>query len=444
MACTLAISLAAGLLFGLIPVWKYGRPHLHEGLRGSGRSLSPSKERHRARSVLIAVQVALALVLMVGSGLMIRTFQALRRVDPGFSRPEEVDTLRVSIPVTQVGEAERVVRTEEAILRKIEALAGVSAAGMVDRLPMDTSSDHPVYAEDRPVQEGSVPPMRRFKMLSPGYATATGSRLIAGRDITWNEIYQQLPVALVSENLARELWQDPRAAIGKRIRTGRNDDWSEVIGVLKDVRDDGIDHRAPAVVYWPLWQRNWAGGPYVIRSVALVIRTSRAGSSGLRRELQQAVASINASLAIADVKTLETVYERSLARASFTLALLAIAGGMALLLGVVGIYGVVSYSVSQRNREIGIRLALGAHLAGVIRLFVREGLVVSGIGAAFGLAVALVLTRLMKSLLFEVSPADPLTYLVASAGLILAAALASYLPARRATRVDPVEALRAE
>jgi ABC-type antimicrobial peptide transport system permease subunit len=217
-----------------------------------------------------------------------------------------------------------------------------------------------------------------------------------------------------------------------------------VIGVLGDLRDDGIDQRAPAMVYWPLWQKNWAGPGYVTRSVAFVIRTPRAGSAGLRRELEQAVASVNASLAVADVKTLEAVYDRSLARASFTLALLAIAGGMALLLGLVGIYGAVSYSVSQRNREIGIRLAVGASFGQVIGLFVRHGLAVSGIGAVCGLAAALVLTRLMKSLLFEVSPADPLTYVAALAGLILAAALASYLPARRATRVDPVEALRVE
>jgi predicted lysophospholipase L1 biosynthesis ABC-type transport system permease subunit len=183
---------------------------------------------------------------------------------------------------------------------------------------------------------------------------------------------------------------------------------------------------------------------YLVRGVAFVIRRPRAGSAGLRRELEQAVGSVNPSLAVAEVQTLGTVYDSSLARASFTLALLAVAAGMALLFGVVGIYGVVSYSVSQRNREIGIRLAMGARFGQVIGLFVRHGLAVSGIGVACGLAVALVLTRLMKSLLFAVSPLDPLTYVAALAGLILAAALASYLPARRATRVDPAEALRVE
>ncbi len=427
LAFTLGTSLAAGLLFGLIPVWRYARPHLSEGLRG-GRSLSASRQRHHARNVLIAVQVALAMVLLVSSGLMIRTFQALRRVDPGFSRPQEVETFRVSIPDTQVRDAEMVIRTEEAVLRKIQSLAGVSAVGMVDTLPMDPGSTHPLYAEDQTPNDGSVPVIRRFKMVAPGYAAAVGSRLIAGRDITWAETYSQAPVALVSENLAREWWRDPRAAIGKRIRTALTDDWREVVGVLQDVHDDGIDQRSPAMVYWPLWQKNWAGPGYVIRSVAFVIRTPRAGTAGLRRELQQAVAAVNAGLAVADVQTLETVYDRSLARASFTLALLAVAAGMALLLALVGIYGVVSYSVSQRNREIGIRLALGAAIGEVIGLFVRQSLALSAVGAACGLAVALVLTRLMKSLLFEVSPVYPLTYAAALAGLILAAALASYLP----------------
>jgi hypothetical protein len=268
--------------------------------------------------------------------------------------------------------------------------------------------------------------------------------LIAGRDLTWAETYSRAPVALISENLAREWWRDPRAAIGKRIRTALNDDWREVIGVIEDLRDNGIDQPAPAMVYWPLWQRNWAGPGYVIRNVAFVIRTPRAGSAGLRRELEQAVASVNANLPVANMKTLETVYDRSLARASFTLALLAIAGSMALLLGLVGIYGVISYSVSQRNREIGIRLAVGAPYREVVALFVRHGLVVSAIGTGCGLAASLALTRLMKSLLFEVNAADPLTYVAASATLILASAVASCVPARRATRVDPAEALRVE
>jgi putative ABC transport system permease protein len=443
-AFALGISLAAGLLFGLIPVFKYVRPQLSDGLRGGGRSLTLSRERHRARNVLIAVQVASTLVLLVGSGLMLRSFQALHRVAPGFGPAHQIETFRVSVPETLVKDPERVIRTEEAILHKMEALAGVQAVGMVSELPLEGSAKHVIYAEDHPPQEGSFPAIRCIRMLSPGYAATVGSHLVAGRDVTWAETYSHAPVALISESLAREWWHDPRAAIGKRIRATFNDDWREVIGVLEDMRDDGVDQRAPAISYWPLWQVNWAGPGYVTRSVAFVIHTPRAGSADLRRELEHAVDSVNANLAVADIKTLETVYDRSLSRPSFTLTLLVIASGMALLLGLVGIYGLVSYSVSQRNREIGVRLALGSPPAEVIRLFVRNGLAVSGIGAACGFAAASVLTRLMKSLLFEVSPADPITYFVALAGLVLAAALASYLPARRAARLDPVDALRAE
>jgi predicted permease len=445
LAFALGISLAAGLGFGLIPVWKYARPHLASALRSGGRSLSRSKERNRARSILVVVQVALALILLVSSGLMIRTFQALRHVDPGFSNAHAVQTFRISIPATQVKEPERVLRMEQEILNRIAALPGVSSVAMTNVLPLQGGSNDPIYADDRTYREGQIPPIRRYKFVSPDYVSAMGSRLIAGREITWTETYNHRNVTLVPENLARELWRDPRAAIGKRIRSTLKDEWSEVIGVVANLHDNGVDQNAPTIVYWPLLQKNAEGGSISVRrSLAYVIRSPRAGSTGLMQEVRQTVSSVNPSLPVAEVRTLETIYDRSLARTSFTLVLLAIAGGMALLLGVIGIYGVVSYSVAQRTREIGIRLALGAPLQGVTGMFVRHGLVLSGVGAVCGLTAAFAVTRLMKSLLFDVSPADPLTYVAVSAGLILAAMIASYLPARRATAIDPVETLRAE
>jgi predicted permease len=441
----LGLSLAFGLIFGLVPVWKYARPHLSNGLRGGGRSLTADRERHRARNILVVVQVALALVLLVGSGLMIRTFRALRRVDPGFSGASQLQTVRIGIPATQVKDPLRVVRMEEEILRRIEALPGVSSVAMINSIPLDGGSNDPISAEDHPATQGGIPPVRRFKFVSPGYVSTIGSHLIAGRDFTWTEFYNRTPVALISENLARELWHDPRAAIGKRIRVTLKDDWRDVVGVVADLRDDGVDRNAPAIVYWPLLRKNFESSTGdVSRSLAFVVRTPRAGATALLQDLQRAVAAVNPNLAVADVKTLGSVYDRSLARTSLTLVLLAIAGGMALLLGVVGIYGIISYAVAQRTREIGIRLALGAPLQNVTGLFVSHGLTMSAMGTICGLAASLALSRLMKSLLFEVSPADPLTYVIAAAGLILAALLGSYLPARKATRVDPVEALRAE
>ncbi|HXE11146.1 MAG TPA: ABC transporter permease [Bryobacteraceae bacterium] len=439
-------AITVSVLFGLIPVARYAKPQIANALRGGGRSMSHSKDRHRVRSVLVVVQVALALILLVTSGLMIRTFRNLRHVDPGFTNAAEIQTVRISIQEKQVKEPERVVRMEQAMLNKIAAINGVKSVSITSSVTMGGyESNDPVYAEDKTYREGALPPLRRFKLIAPGYFNTMGQRMLAGRDLTWAEIYNQRSVALVSENTAREMWGSPQVAIGKHIRVTVKDDWREVIGVVADEHTDGIEKKAPTIVYWPLFLKNFEADPVEVqRSIAFVIRTPRAGSMSMREELRNAIWSINPNLPLANVETVETLYDRSLARTSFTLILLAIAGGMALLLGIVGIYGVISYSVSQRTREIGIRLALGAPLSGVTRLFLRNGLQLSAIGCACGLAAALVLTQLMKSLLFSVSPADPLTYVAMSIALIAAAALASYLPARKAIKVDPVEALRAE
>jgi len=221
---------------------------LWNALGSSGRTLSESRDRHRARGLLVIVQVALAAVLLVGAGLMIRTFRALRDVDPGFAGASQIETMRTGIPDSQVKEPERVIRMEEAIVRSLQAIPDVSAAAIVDTLPMGGGSNDPVYAEDHTAQANGVPPIRRHKYVSPGFFAATGARLIAGRDFTWAETYNQTPVALVSENMTRELWRDPRAAIGKRIRPTLKDDWREVIGVAADLYDDGLNQKAPGIV----------------------------------------------------------------------------------------------------------------------------------------------------------------------------------------------------
>jgi predicted permease len=354
--------------------------------------------------------------------------------------------VRITIPDEQVKQPERVVRMEHAMLDKISAINGVKSVSITSSVTMGGyESNDPVYAEDKTYREGTLAPLRRFKWIAPGYFKTMGRRMLAGRDLAWAEIFNQRPVALVSGNTARAMWGSPQAAIGKRIRVNLKDDWSEVIGVVANEYTDGVDKKAPAIVYWPLFQKNFeAASVNAQRSVAFVIRTPRAGSLSLRNELRNAIWSVDANLPLANVETVETLYDRSLARTSFTLIMLAIAGAMALLLGIVGIYGVISYSVSQRTREIGIRLALGAPLGNVTRLFLRSGLLLSAVGCACGLAAAPVLTRLMKSLLFSVSPSNPLTYVTMAVVLTSAAALASYLPARRAAKIDPVEALRAE
>jgi predicted permease len=445
LAFAFVVSVLTGVVFGLTPAMKKAGTDVAAELRGGGRAQSSSRERNRTRGLLVVLQVGLAVVLVVGSGLMIRTFQALRHVDPGFAQADTLQTFQVSILPTQAKEDVRAIRMEEEILRKVEAIGGTAAVGIINDLPMEGGSNDPIYVQDQAVHQRSVPPVRRFKYVSPGYFAAVGTRLVAGRDLTWKETYDELPVALVSENLAREFWGDPQAAIGKRIRSSLKDDWREVIGVVADVRDNGVNEQAPSIVYWPLLQKNFeSAATFTIRDVRFVMRSQWAGSLRLVPELRRAVASVNGSLPIADVKTLQSVYDRSLALTSFASSLLIIAGGMSLILGLVGLYGVLSYAVAQRTREIGIRLALGASLGDVTGMFLGYGLRLAGVGAVSGLAAALLLTRLMQSLLYGVSSADPFTYGAAFGGIIVAAALASYLPARRATKVDPVVALRAE
>ncbi|OLC75385.1 MAG: multidrug ABC transporter substrate-binding protein [Acidobacteria bacterium 13_1_40CM_4_65_8] len=443
---TLAISVAAGLLFGSIPVIKYAGPQLSTTLRSGGRTLSASKERHRARSTLVVVQVALALVLLVSSGLMIRTFQALKHVQPGFTRPEEVQTLRISIPESQVKDPVMVIRMEQDIVNKLAAIPGVSSVGLTSIIPMaDQGWRDPISTDDREYPEGQIPPLRLFKFASPGLVTTMGNHVVAGRDFTWTDVYENRQVAMVSENMARELWREPSAAIGKRIRETFKSPWREIVGVVSDERDDGVNQKAPSIVSWPILMANFVNEQtFVRRSMAYMIRSSRTGSNGFVNEISQAVWSVNPNLPLANVRTLQEIYNASLARTSFTLVMLAIAGAMALLLGVAGIYGVISYSVSQRTREIGIRIALGAQNAEVTRMFVRHGVMLAAIGIACGLAAAFALMRLMSSLLFDVSPIDPLTYGAVALSLVAAAVIASYVPALRATMIDPVEALRAE
>jgi predicted permease len=443
---TLLISLFSSILFGSIPIFKYAGVRLSTGIRQGGRALSQSKEQHRARSVLVVVQVALALVLLICSGLMIRTFRALTEVKTGFVGPAALQTFRISIVGAQVKEDEKVVRMEEEISDRLAAIPGVSSVGISSKLPMTGQSwSDPIFLEDRTYAEGQLPPLRRFKFISPGYFSTLGTPLVAGREITWNDTYKKIQVAMVSENLARELWHDPSAALGKRIRVGSKDDWREIIGVVGDVYDDGVIKPATKSVYWPLMMDHFeSDDSMAMRNVAFAIRSSRTGSESYLNDVRQAVWSMNPNLPLADVHSLDFFYRKSMARTSFTLIMLGVAGSMALLLGVVGIYGVIAYSVAQRTREIGIRMALGAQQKTLTGMFVRHGLVLTGVGVACGLLVAIVVMRLMSSLLFKVSPVDPVAYGAASLGLVATAFLASYLPSRRASAVDPVEALRAE
>lgn len=445
---TLGVAVFVGFVIGLVPVIKYSGVSISTGLREGGRALSQSRERHRARKILVVVQVALALVLLICSSLMVRTFQALLHVSPGFTDPASLASFRIYIPETQIPETqrERVVRMEQAIRDRLAAIPSVQSVAITNSVPMDGSQNmDPVMAEDHVYKPGELAPLRRFKFVAPGTFQTLGTSLVAGRDYTWPELYQKRPLAVISENFAHEYWGSAQAALGKRIRVGSTDEWREVIGVAQNVYDDGVSKAAPSIVYWPLFANSFEGDKETVRrGVHFVIRSSRAGSSAFNREVQQAVWSVNPNLPLADVTTEGELYRKSMARTSFMLVMLSVAGGMALLLGIVGIYGVISYTVTQRRREIGIRMALGAQREELTAMFVRQGFWLTMAGVVTGLVVAAFALRLMTSLLFGISAFDPLSYSVATVVITGVALLACYLPSRKASVVNPVQALRAE
>jgi predicted permease len=446
LAFTVVLSVLAGLLFGSIPAWRYAR--VKPALNTGGRTASVSRTRQRTRSALVVAQVAMALLLLVSAALMIRTVAALRNVDPGFTDPAHLETMRISIPDTMIGNDPKVTRMEQEIEDQIAAIPGVRSVGFAAAAPLeDFDPNWDLIRVEGKNYEGGEPPLRMYNYVAPGFFSTMGTRIVAGRDFTWADVYGTQNKVMVSENFARESWGSAASAIGKRVRQFDTTPWQEVIGVVEDVRAHGVDEKAPAIVYWPVL----LGSPYsrepslfVVRDVRFEIRSDRAGTENLLNQVQQAVWSVNANLPVAAAGTMQEIYARSMARTSFTLTMLAIAGSMALLLGVIGIYGVISYAVSQRTREIGIRIALGAQKSELRWMFMRFALTVTAVGVAIGLIAAAGLTRLMSSLLFGVSPMDPLTFLAVPLLLAMAAAVASYLPAWRATRVNPVEALRAE
>jgi putative ABC transport system permease protein len=445
----LALSVLSGLLFGLIPALKYTSSRGAALSRAvAGRTTSASRERHRARNFLVVGQVAMALVLLVCAGLMIRTFNAMRNVQPGFTDARTLQVMRITVPDSLVPEPERVTRLQNAVADKLATIQGVKSVAFGSDMPLEgyEAGWDELMAEGKNYPENEIPPMRLYKYVAPGFFSTAGTRLIAGRDVSWSEIYQLRPVILVSDGLAREMWGSAQAALGKRAREFGSSPWAEVIGVVEDVRENGVQAPAPETVYWPTMLPAQYGGTGidVQRNLTFVVRSDRAGNQGFVEEIRQAVWSVNGNLPVASVQTMQEVYDKSVARTSFTLVMLGIAGAMSIALGVIGIYGVLSYTVSQRRREIGIRLALGAQRENVLGMVLGSGAKMALIGVAIGVAIALALTRWMSSLLFGVTAHDPLTFALVALLLFAVALAACWIPARRATRVDPMVALRYE
>ncbi|HEV8364790.1 MAG TPA: ADOP family duplicated permease [Gemmatimonadaceae bacterium] len=434
----LAISLVSAALFGLIAVFRFAKPSVM-ALKEGGRA-SDAPGRHRTRNALVVAQVALALLLTIVSGLMIRTSMEMRRMDPGFTRPDEVLTFRIAIPPGLISDALQVARTHQLIAERLTRVPGVTSAGISSSITMDGEDNgNPLEPEGVSIPRGRLTQLYRYKSVAPGYFETMGNRIVAGRSITWNEIFELRRVLLISESLAREFWKDPANAIGKRARPTDGYAWREIVGVVGDERDDGLNHPPTKIVYWPM-----LNGVYDRQSFAYAVRSERAGTAAFQRELKDAVWSVNPNLPLSDVQTLNEIEARSMAQTSFTMVMLGIAASVALLIGVVGIYGVIAYVAAQRTREIGIRIALGAQIGEVRRMFLRRGLWLTAAGIALGIGAALAVTRVLSALLFGVGATDPLTYAAVSGVLAVVALGAMYLPARRASRVDPIIALRAD
>jgi predicted permease len=445
---TIAITVIATLLIACVPILKSTRPQLVSDLQEGGRGVGDGRRGPGTRKALVMVQVALSVVLLICSGLMLRTFRAMMNVSPGFTSPETVQTFGFYIPDTQVPDTspELVIRMDEAIVQKIASIPGVSSASIGRSVPMDNNdSNNPVYVQNRTYEDSAVPPARRFNYVAPGFFSTLGTRLLAGRDFTWTDTFEKSPAVIVSRSFANEYWRQPQDALGQRIRVVSTDPWREIIGVSEDVHYDGVEKPSPSMVYWPLLMDNFAGHKQRLqRATVFVVRSRLAGTQSLIKAIQKQVTMVNPNVPLANSETLGDLYTHSMARTTFTLVILCVSGGIVLLLGMVGIYGVIAYSVSQRTREIGIRMALGAERLSISNMVLRQGALLVLIGIAVGLVASLFAVQLIRALLYGIQPIDPVTFVAVPLLLLAVAFLASYLPARRASRLDPMVALRYE
>jgi putative ABC transport system permease protein len=445
VSLTLLLALGGSVAFALIPALRITRASVTTMLGGAGRTMSKGRSSVRMRNALVVSQVALALLLMVTSGLMARSFGSLRKLDPGFTDPDHVLTFRVNLPDAQVPAAEDVARFHETVVQELLRLPDVVSATGTNSVPMDGwTSNQTLFIEDSPTPDGERPPEARVKWVGGAYFSTLGISIRVGRGLTWADTRERSPVVVVNAAYARIHWGDPTKALGRRIAY-RPDRWYEIVGVSANTYDDGLDRPAVPVVYWPVAvPAFWGHRLWVPRWFAYVVRTRTTDPADLLPRIRKIVHDANPDIPVFGVQSLAAIRDRSLLRTSVTAGLLAIATLMAVLLAVVGVYGVVSYSVVQRTREIGIRLALGATQANVHTLVLRDGLVLVGVGVALGLLSATGLTRFMSALLYGVRPGDIATYGLAALAVAGVAVAATWLPARAATRVDPVKVISSE
>ena len=439
---TAIVTLGCALVAGAFPLFHRGGHDLAAELREGARGATVGRERHRVRNALVVTQIALALILLVGSGLMYRSFQALRAVDPGF-RAENVLTAQITVPTAEIEGWEATAGFFRQLRDRLLAEPGVLEVGFAQGVPLDGSvSFSGIEVEDHPRSPSELPIFASNNLVDVGYLESVGITLLEGRTLRSGDGAEAGRSVVVSRSFAREHWPDG-SALGRRVRLGfEGEDWYGIVGVVEDAHYGSLEGPAEQMVYWPttIGPRE---SPQPARTLQATIRTA-ADPLSFVPVLRRVVQEQNSRIPVSNPRLLESIADAATSRISFTMTLLAAASGIALLLGLVGIYGVISYVVSQRTREIGVRMAMGATAPTVRGMVVRQGLALATIGVGVGLLAAAALSRLMASLLYGVGALDPLTYGVVAGLLVAVATAASWIPAHRASRVNPSIALRSD
>jgi len=438
LAFTFAASVLTGILFGLVPALQISRPDVQESIRETGRSVSGNRRQSRFRQALIVVEVALSVVLLVGAGLLFRSFLRLQSADTGFVS-EHVWTARLTLSGTSYANQADYDRFYNQVLQKVSAVPGVQDAGLINTLPLDKGPTTGFRVDGRPVETPDKWPSANYRSVSPNYFRAMGIPVLQGRAYTDRDTTNTPLVMIVNQKLADEEFAGENP-IGKRITFGNINNnqpvWFEIVGVVANVRSLELREEPTAELYFASLQDYWP-------AMSLVVR-SNADSPGLSASVRQIVNEIDKSVPVSNVQMMDHVVSASITQPRFNLFLLGLFSTVAMLLSAAGIYGVTAYTVTQRTHELGIRIALGAQVSDVLKMILGQGMAVIGIGLAIGLAAAFGLVRLLRSFLFGVGEKDPFTFVAITVLLLFVALLACYIPARRATKVDPLEALRYE
>jgi putative ABC transport system permease protein len=433
---TLVLSLFTSVIFGLVPALQASRPGLTESLKEGGRSSASGVYSQRHRMLLVISEVALALLLSIGAGLMVRSFLSVQSISPGFD-PEHVLSLRITLPISKYSAEHQRVSFFQEFLEQVKTLPGVQSAGAVNDLPLAGPGSSTSFSIKGRPREGQNP-LTEYRIITPDYFRAMNIPLLSGRTFNEMDDEKHQGVIIINETMSRHFFPNQNP-IGNHLALSGPPDEREIVGVVQDVKDYGLDAEVKPESYIPYSQ----GGPSYLKytSLTVVIRAPVAPEP-LLAAVRDKVRSIDKDQSIYNIKPMQTVLSDSVSQRLFNMSLISIFSVVALILAAIGIYGVIAYSVAQRTHEIGIRMALGAKQRDVLWLVVSQGMIQALIGVAIGLGAAFTLTRVMSSLLYGISPLDPATFAGLSILLLLVALMASYLPARRAARINPIGALR--